>query len=224
MMDLIALHDDVIKWKHFPRYWPIVRGIHRPTVNSPHKGQWRGALMFSLICARINSCVNNREAVDLRRHCGHYDVIVMAVLIIVEAIIQDVTTVSVLKRRVYGCLFNAQNLETHYSDVIMVAMASQITSLTIVYSTVYSDAGQRKYQSSASLAFARGIHRGPVNSQYKWPVTRKIFPFHDVTMACPWLFAQCAKLGNSSEWEADRCTHVAVRDGDELISDLLLAM
>ena len=64
----------------------------------------------------------------------------------------------------------------------------------------------------------------PGNSQYKWPVTRKIFPFHDVTMACPWLFAQRAILGNSSEWETDRCTHVAVRDGDELISDLLLAM
>ena len=44
------IHDDVIKWKHFPRYWPFVRGIHRPPVNSPHKGQWRRALMFSLIC------------------------------------------------------------------------------------------------------------------------------------------------------------------------------
>ena len=56
--DLI-LHDDVIKWKHFPRYWPFVRRIHRSPVNSPHKGQWCGALMFSLICARINGWVNN---------------------------------------------------------------------------------------------------------------------------------------------------------------------
>ena len=47
----IGIHDDVIKWKYFPRYWPFVRGIHRLPVNSPHKGQWRGALMFSLICA-----------------------------------------------------------------------------------------------------------------------------------------------------------------------------
>ena len=54
------LHDDVIKWKRFPRYWPFVRGIHRSPVNSPHKGQWRGALMFYLICARINTWVNNR--------------------------------------------------------------------------------------------------------------------------------------------------------------------
>ena len=70
-------HDDVIKWKHFPRYWPFVRGIHRSTVNSPHKGQWRGALMFSLIGAWINDWVNNREAGDMRRNRAHYDVIVM---------------------------------------------------------------------------------------------------------------------------------------------------
>ena len=70
-------HDDVIKWKHFPRYWPFARGIHRSPVNSTHKGQWRGALMFSLICVWINGWVNNREAGDLRRHRTHYDVIVM---------------------------------------------------------------------------------------------------------------------------------------------------
>ena len=70
-------HDDVIKWKHFPRYWPFVRGIHRSPVNSPHKGQWRGALMFSLICAWINRWVNNREAGDLRHHRAHYDVALM---------------------------------------------------------------------------------------------------------------------------------------------------
>ena len=70
----------------------------------------------------------------------------------------------------------------HYGDVIMDAIASQITSLTIVYSIVYSDADQRKHQSSASLAFVRRIHRGPVNSPHKWPVTRKMFPFDDVIM------------------------------------------
>ena len=73
----MAVHDDVIKWKHFLRYWPFVRGIHRSPGNSPHKGQWRGALMFSLICARINCWVNNGEAGDLRRHRAHHDVIVM---------------------------------------------------------------------------------------------------------------------------------------------------
>ena len=73
----IPQHDDVIKWKHFPRNWPFVREIHRSPVNFPHKGQWRGALMFSLIYAWINDWVNNREAGDLRRQHGHYDVIVM---------------------------------------------------------------------------------------------------------------------------------------------------
>ena len=64
----------------------------------------------------------------------------------------------------------------------MGAMVSEITSLTIVYSTVYSGADQRKHQSSASLAFVRGIHRPPVNSPHKGPVTRKVFPFDDVIM------------------------------------------
>ena len=69
---------------------------------------------------------------------------------------------------------------THYDDVIMSLMASQITSLTIVYSASYSGVDQRKHQSSASLAFVRGIHRGPVNSPDKRPVSRKMFPFDDV--------------------------------------------
>ena len=74
------IHDDVIKWIHFPCYLPFVCGIHRWPVNSPHKGQWRGALMFSLICAWIglNSWVKNREAGDLKRHRAHYGVIVMS--------------------------------------------------------------------------------------------------------------------------------------------------
>ena len=69
-----------------------------------------------------------------------------------------------------------------YNDIIMNAMASLITSLSAVYSTVASDADQRKYQSSALLAFVRGIHRWPVNSPHKGPVTRKMFPFDDVIM------------------------------------------
>ena len=70
-------HDDVIKWKHFPRYWPFVRGIHWSPVNSPHKCQWHGALMFTLICVWMNDWVNNRQAGDLRGYRSHYDVIVM---------------------------------------------------------------------------------------------------------------------------------------------------
>ena len=61
-------------------------------------------------------------------------------------------------------------------------LASQITSLMVVYSIVYSGVNQRKHQSSASLAFVWEIHRGPVNFPHKWPVTRKMFPFDDVIM------------------------------------------
>ena len=71
------MHDDVIKWKHFPCYWPFVRGIHRSLVNSPHKGQWRGALMFSLIWAWTSGWVSNCEAGDWRHRGAHYDIIIM---------------------------------------------------------------------------------------------------------------------------------------------------
>ena len=67
-------NDDVIKLKHFPRYWPFEQGIHRPPVASPHEGQWHGALIFSLICARTNGWANTQDAGDLRRHHAHYDV------------------------------------------------------------------------------------------------------------------------------------------------------
>ena len=77
---------------------------------------------------------------------------------------------------------NNSNGRFHYNNVIMGTMASQITNLTIVYSTVYSGADQRKHETSASLNFVWGIHRGPLNSPHKWPVTWKIFPFDDVIM------------------------------------------
>ena len=74
---LPASHDDVIKWKHFPRYWLFVRGIHRWPVDSPHEGQRRGALTFSLICAWTNSWANNWYADDLKNHCAYYGVTVV---------------------------------------------------------------------------------------------------------------------------------------------------
>ena len=75
-INFLWTHDEVIKWKHFPRFWPFVRGIRRSQVNSPHKGQWRGALIFSLICAWTNSWANTGHAGDLRHHRAHYAVIV----------------------------------------------------------------------------------------------------------------------------------------------------
>ena len=79
----IFVFFNVASWWHhqmepFPRYWSFVWGIHRSPVNSTHKGQWRGALMFSLICAWINGWVNNGAAGDLRRHRAHYDVTIMS--------------------------------------------------------------------------------------------------------------------------------------------------
>ena len=96
-------------------------------------------------------------------------------------------TMMLLLLRVPAGRFNVHSaFWLRYDDVIMGVIVSQITSLTIVCSTVYSDADQRKQQSSASLAFVRGIHRGPVNSPHRWPVTRKMFLFHDVIMLRKW--------------------------------------
>ena len=81
-----------------------------------------------------------------------------------------------------GTQNNYTTVQWHYNDVIMGTIASLITSFTIVYWSVYLGADQRKHQSSASLAFVRGIHRWPVNSPHKWPVTRNMFPFGDVIM------------------------------------------
>ena len=156
-------HDDVIKWRHFLLYWPFVWGIHPAPVNSPHKCQWRGAFkMFSLIYAWINGWVNNRGAGVLRRHRAHYDV---------TAMLSDIDTGSkpggrgnwhntytqslILCSRIGATPFSSH---IHYGDVIMGAIASHITSL---YSTVYSDADERKHQSSASLAFVRGTGEFP---------------------------------------------------------------
>ena len=102
----------------------------------------------------------------------------------------------------YDVAYNANDKASHYSDIKMGPMASQITSLTIVYSTVYSGADHRKHQSSASLAFVRVIHRWPVNSPHKGPVKRKMFPFDDVIMlrsvldlgGSPLVWGQCGTI------------------------------
>ena len=161
-------HDDVIKWKHFPRYWPFVRGIHRSPVDSPHKGQWRGALMFSLICARINSWVNNVEAGDLRRHRGHYDVIVNAC--------QDIAGSS-------PGLDVTDITATSY----MTAMASRITDQLGACSAVCLDWKQRNIKVLRYCPLVRGIHRRRVDSPHKGTVTQKMFSFDDVIMASRWL-------------------------------------
>ena len=104
----LILHDEVIKWKHFSRYWPFVLGIHRSSVNSPHKGQWCGALLFSLICTWINSWVNNGEADDLRPHRAHHDVAVMKVSTVPadgQALLPVASTsASTVMRKIRSCM------------------------------------------------------------------------------------------------------------------------
>ena len=99
--------------------------------------------------------------------------------------------------------FHCEFCVYHYNDVIMSTMASQITSLTIVYSAVYSGADQKEYESSPSLAFVRGIHRWPVNSPHKWPLTRKMFPVDDVI-----IFSSCDCT--FSHHTASKCTYRTV--------------
>ena len=261
----LRLHDDDIKLKHFPRYWPFMQGIHRSPVNSHHKGQWGGALMFSLNCAWINGWVNNRNAGDLSRHRAHYNVTVMGwhhpfrigwltpdsqrilgsgdrwefqpffkspsvgalqadcvsvhrwwyikivgancpqtAIILTDCVKKkwrhtlqlfiDVGTQSTLSdlhiTLIRGGIFIAvDRLSTSTShgrstslsnDVIMSSMVSQITGVPIVCSTVGSGAYQRS--KLRPRAFVRGIHRWPVNSPHKRPVTQKMLPFDDVIM------------------------------------------
>ena len=106
-------HDDIIKWKHFPRNWPFVWGIHRSPVNFLHKGQWGGALMFSLICVWINDWVNNSEVGDLRRYRAHYDVSIM--------ILMKFVMMSIITKCIWYCLITKVHVisfSLHMSTII----------------------------------------------------------------------------------------------------------
>ena len=107
--------------EHFPHYWPFVRGIHRSLVNSPHKGQWCGTLMFSLICVWINACVNNCEAGDLRRHRAHYHVTVMncpfCLCLSLQEQVSSVINVPQLCGHFISCVFMAVE-EDHWTALL----------------------------------------------------------------------------------------------------------
>ena len=105
----------------------------------------------------------------------------------------------------------------HYVDVIMSAMTSQITSVSIVYSTVYWDADQRKHQSSASLAIVCGIHRWPVNSLHKWPVTRKMIPFDDVIIIHTALQWQRQELEHKADFELTKDSPLRAKYGVSIV-------
>ena len=160
----------------------FVRGIHRWSVNSQHKGPvtrkmfpFDGVIMMlymsqpaAVIVVYADVFTPNSLRAPIRNHQAD-----LWQLCAIEHKTQFTYHVRSSKHMCYS---------RHHSDIIMGAMASQITSLAIVYSTVYSGADQRKYQSYASLASVCGIHRWPVNSSHQWPVTRKMFPFDDVIM------------------------------------------
>ena len=126
-----------------------------------------------------------KSSLKLMHEWGHTGTYFKFISFKIEILAYNHLKISSAKRRSFPCSHNALSvakIQIHYNDVIMSLIVSQITSLTIVYTTVYSDTDQRKHQSSASLAFVWGIYRGPVNSPHKWPVTRKIFAFDDVIM------------------------------------------
>ena len=127
---------------------PCLMGIHRSPVNAPHKGQWRRALMFYLICAWINGWTNNREAGDSRCECAHYDVIVMLYKHVVFYRHRNSSTVSTMHRGV-------SNHQPHHC--------------------LLNRLFRRKSKKTSTLRFTgllREIHRCTVNSPHKWPVTR----------------------------------------------------
>ena len=122
-------------------------------------------------------------------HCALMTVVINLGNDLLTLLRQAISNVAQKYPKEYPYLWFHHNVFTniHYSDVTMGAIASQIISLTVVYSTVYSGADQRKYRSSVSLAFVRGIYRWPVNPPHKWPVTRKMFPFDDVIMSVQYM-------------------------------------
>ena len=122
-------------------------------------------------------------------------------------------------------LYANSSCSYHYNNVTMGAIASQITSLTIVYRTVDSDADQREHQSFASLAFVWGIHRGPVNSPHKKPVTWKMFPFSDLIMRVRkvvWKCCVCKYIVHSGKYEQSSCFVVRFLLSLDLTSSICL--
>ena len=167
-------HDDVIKWKHFLRYWPFVREIHwwfpsqRPATRTFD-------IFFDL---RLNKRLSEQSKRWLFETPSHY---VLNSLAPGRCASDFKSTISEYILRTKFMSISGE-IALHYSNVIMSTISSQITGVAIVYSIVGSGADQRIHQSSASLVFVRGVHRWLVNSPHKGPVTRKMFPFDDVIM------------------------------------------
>ena len=143
-------------------------------ITSGHCDEWHGHCAFMTTSAVLTNMLGFQSS-DMNKirykRPDNTSIMVLALLTKVVVIQCKDTTYYIS---------NVKRWHSHYDDVIMTLLTSQITSLPVVYSIVYSGVYQRKHQSSASLAFVREIHRGPVNFPHKWPVTRKMFPFDDV--------------------------------------------
>ena len=120
-------HDDIFKWKHFPCHWPFVRGIHLSPVDSPHKGQGRGALMFSLICAWTNSWAN-RDACDLRCHHAYYDISVIILLLLMSIPLSQPKNYPVEFPNSLQCYLSLCTKEAHFEQEFMRAGGYCITT------------------------------------------------------------------------------------------------
>ena len=138
---LAQSHDDVIKWKHFPRYWPFVRGIRRSPVNSSQKGQWRGALMFSLICVWINGWVNNGETGDLRRYHAQHDVTVMLIEPRMYAETRSTSVFNVFSLEFHQTALHIESYRTRVHSVQTLLNLINQTSSNIVACTWVRDHG-----------------------------------------------------------------------------------
>ena len=178
-------HDDVIKWKQFPRYWPFVRRIPRLLMNIPHEGQGCGALMFSLICAWINDCVNNREADDLMRHRTHYDVTVM----IMDGL--DLRTVCALTRR-GGGYFGVAKQWGKWTPQWLSGERINSSSRQIKgqLGSLFRLIMKEQKQSSALLAHFEGNRKGSVMP--------KALPYDDVVMNISWMIRE---LRDTFQWD-----------------------
>ena len=163
-------------------------------VNSPHKGQWHGALMFSLICAWINSWANTGEAGDLRRYCAHYDVIVMHFQewrSRLDWFVHGRISILQLDRRLWmgGLVMlrkgNWKGLDTHYSNIAWPPWRLKSHSAWLLFQHLVQINNKANAGTHDYWPFVRGIHRSPLDSPYKGLILQKTFPhFHVMMSSC----------------------------------------
>ena len=172
-------HGDVIKWKYLPRYWPFVRGIHRSPVDFPHKGQWRGALMFSLICACTNGWANNRDAGYLRRHRAHYDVTVMNISNNMCSLISHIS-------QIFNILRSRQNGRPFADDIFKYFLKWKPFNFEQNFIEIFSLQSNRQYLSIGSVNGLAPNRRQAIIWSNDDPVHRRIYASPGVNELTHW--------------------------------------